>query len=92
MKTIEELCKLKREKYADFSVQHFWEKATEENGAEDFVQRWARLALQAAGLVEEGAGGGKYRRKRERGATCGGCWFPSVAPPIGGSRGCRCGR
>jgi hypothetical protein len=29
--TMEKLCELKREKYADFSVQHFWEKATEEH-------------------------------------------------------------
>jgi len=27
--TIAELCRLKRERYPDFSVQHFWEKATE---------------------------------------------------------------
>ena len=31
---IERLCRLRRESYADFSIQHFWEKATEEHGFE----------------------------------------------------------
>jgi transposase len=70
MKTIEKLCKLKREKYADFSVQHFWEKATEEHGIA-ISYTWARLALQAAGLVEKSPGRGRYRRKRERRAMRG---------------------
>lgn len=70
LKTIEKLCELKREKYADFSMQHFWEKATEEHGIE-ISYTWARLALQAAGLVEKGVGRGKYRRKRERREMCG---------------------
>src|SRR5207302_10724222 len=30
VKVIERLCRLRRESYADFSIQHFWEKATEE--------------------------------------------------------------
>jgi len=89
MKTIEALCKLKREKYADFSVQHFWEKATEEHGIA-ISYTWARLALQAAGLVEKSPGRGRYRRKRERRAMRG-CWFTSMAPRISGLRGCRCG-
>jgi hypothetical protein len=70
LKTIEKLCKLKREKYADFSVQHFWEKATEEHGIA-ISYTWARLTLQAAGLAEKGPGRGKYRRKRERRAMRG---------------------
>jgi transposase len=70
MKTIEKLCKLKREKYADFSVQHFWEKATEEHGIA-ISYTWARLALQAAGLVEKSPGRGRYRRQRERRAMRG---------------------
>ena len=65
LETIEKLCELKREKYEDFSVQHFWEKATEEHGIE-ISYTWAKLALQAAGLVEKSPGRGKYRRKRER--------------------------
>jgi transposase len=65
LETIERLCELKRESYPDFSVQHFWEKATEEHGIE-ISYTWAKLALQAAGLVEKSPGRGKYRRRRER--------------------------
>ena len=65
MATIAKLCKLKREKYADFSVQHFWEKATEKHGIA-ISYTWARLALQAAGVVEKSPGRGRYRRRRER--------------------------
>ena len=63
--TIEHLCQLRREKYADFSVQHFWEKATEVHGLA-ISYTWAKLALQAAGLAEKSPGRGKYRRRRER--------------------------
>ncbi len=65
VETIEELCRLRREKYMEFSVQHFWEKATEEHGLE-LSYTWAKLALQAAGLAEKSPGRGKYRRRRER--------------------------
>lgn len=70
LETIERLCRLKKEKYPDFSVQHFWEKATEEHGIE-ISYTWAKLALQAAGLVEKSPGRGKYRRRRERRAMRG---------------------
>ncbi len=70
METIATLCKLKEEKYPDFSVQHFWEKATEEHGIE-ISYTWARLVLEAAGLVEKSPGRGRYRRKRERRAMRG---------------------
>ena len=70
LKVIEKLCELKREKYADFSVRHFWEKATEEHGIE-ISYTWTRLVLQAAGLAEKSPGRGKYRRKRERRAMRG---------------------
>lgn len=63
--TIERLCQLRREHYAEFSVQHFWEKATEEHHLE-ISYTWAKLALQAAGLAEKSPGRGKYRRRRER--------------------------
>ncbi len=63
--TLEQLCQLRREQYADFSVQHFWEKATEEHGLA-ISYTWAKLALQAAGLAEKSPGRGKYRRRRER--------------------------
>jgi transposase len=63
--TIEQLCALKRERYHDFSVQHFWEKLGPQHGIE-ISYTWTKLALQAAGLVEKSAGRGKYRRRRER--------------------------
>jgi transposase len=63
--TIEQLCQLRREQYAEFSVQHFWEKATEVHGLA-ISYTWAKLALQAAGLAEKSPGRGKYRRRRER--------------------------
>src|SRR5512144_184778 len=63
--TIEELCQLRRDKYAEFSVQHFWEKATEVHGL-TISYTWAKLALQAAGLAEKSPARGKYRRQRER--------------------------
>ena len=63
--TIERLCQLRREQYAEFSVQHFWEKATAEHHLE-ISYTWAKLALQAAGLAEKSPARGKYRRRRER--------------------------
>jgi len=63
--TIAQLCQLRREQYADFSVQHFWEKATEVHGLA-ISYTWAKLALQAAGLAEKSPARGKYRRRRER--------------------------
>jgi len=65
LETIERLCQLRREQYAEFSVQHFWEKATEEHHLE-ISYTWAKLALQAAGLAEKSPGRGKYRRRRDR--------------------------
>src|SRR5262249_7366308 len=63
--TIEKLCELRRQKYVDVSVQHFWEKATEEHQLM-ISYTWAKLALQAAGLAEKSPARGKYRRRRER--------------------------
>src|SRR5438093_6583384 len=63
--TIRELCRLKREVYADFSIQHFYEQATEKHGLA-LSYTWARIVLQEAGIVEKAPGRGKYRRQRER--------------------------
>jgi len=63
--TIERLCQLRRAQYAEFSVQHFWEKATEVHGLA-ISYTWAKLVLQAAGLAEKSPARGKYRRRRER--------------------------
>lgn len=70
VETIEKLCRLRQEKYMEFSVQHFWEKATEDHALE-ISYTWAKLVLQAAGLAEKSPGRGKYRRRRERRAMRG---------------------
>lgn len=62
---IERLCRLRRERYRDFSIQHFWEKATEQHSF-TLSYTWTRLVLQAAGLAEKAPGRGQYRRQRER--------------------------
>ncbi len=63
--TVEKLLALHRAAYADFSVRHFWEHATEHH---DLVlsYTWTLLTLQAAGLAEKAPARGKYRRRRER--------------------------
>ena len=63
--TLERVCALKRERYPDFSVQHFWEKLTAEHGIA-ISYTWTKLTLQAAGLVEQSPGRGRYRRRRDR--------------------------
>jgi hypothetical protein len=70
LETIEQVCTLKRERYEDFSVQHFWEKVVEEHKIA-IGYTWLKLALQAAGLAEKSPGRGKYRRRRERRAMRG---------------------
>src|SRR5262249_6155120 len=62
---VEELCRLKRELYPDFSVRHFHEFATERHGLK-ISYTATRDLLQIRGLVEKASGRGKYRRKRER--------------------------
>ena len=63
--TIARLCALKRRQYPDFSIRHFWERATEQHGF-TLSYTWTRLVLQAAGLAEKAPARGQYRRKRER--------------------------
>lgn len=65
LKTIEKLCRLKRDTYPDLNVTHFHEKATEKHGVA-ISYTWTRLVLQAAGLVDKAEGRGKYHRSRER--------------------------
>lgn len=64
-KTIEEVCRLKRDVYADFSMKHFHDVVTEKHGL-TLSYTLLRSVLQDAGLVEKAPGRGKYRRKRER--------------------------
>lgn len=51
--------------YADFSIRHFWEDATEQHGLR-LSYTWTRLVLQAAGLAPKAPARGQYRRQRER--------------------------
>jgi len=59
------LCRLRRERYPDFSIQHFWETATAQHGFH-LSDTWTRLVPQAAGLAPKAPGRGRSRRKRER--------------------------
>jgi transposase len=63
--TIELLCRLKRDVYPDFSLQHFYEHVSEQHGVK-VSYNWLRLMLQEAGIVEREPARGKYRRWRER--------------------------
>jgi transposase len=63
--TIELLCRLKRDIYPDFSLQHFYEHVTEKHGVK-VSYNWLRLMLQEAGVVQKEPARGKYRRQRER--------------------------
>ena len=65
VETIAQLCALKRQRYPDFSVQHFWEQAREAHHI-DIGYTWLKLTLQAAGLAEKSPSRGTYRRRRER--------------------------
>jgi transposase len=56
--TIELLCRLKRDVYADFSLQHFYEHITEKHGVK-VSYNWLRLMLQEAGVVPREPARGK---------------------------------
>lgn len=65
VKTIRELCRLKKEVYPDFSMRHFYEYATEKHGL-TISYNWARIVLEEAGIVKKAPARGKHRRRRER--------------------------
>ncbi len=65
VEVIQELCRLKKEVYADFSVKHFHEYAVGRHGLK-ISYNWARIVLEEAGIVEKALGRGKHRRLRER--------------------------
>jgi hypothetical protein len=64
-KTLNELCRLKREVYPDFSIRHFHQFATEKHRLKLSYTK-TRDILQVRGLVDKAPSRGKYRRKRER--------------------------
>lgn len=65
IKTISELCRLKKEVYPDFSMRHFYEYATDKHGLL-LSYNWMRIVLEEAGIVQKAPARGKHRRKRER--------------------------
>lgn len=86
--TIRLVCRLRRERYRDFSIQHFWEQVTEKHGLQ-LSYTWTRAVLQTAGLAPKAPARGRYRRKRERRPMVGMLvhldasthpWLPALAP------------
>jgi transposase len=65
LKTCEEVLRLYREKYFDFSIRHFHEKLQSEHNLE-LSYTWVQQALQGAGLVKRRSRRGPHRRRRER--------------------------
>jgi len=63
--TVEMICRLKQDVYPDFSMRHFYEKLTEEQGVQ-ISYSWVRHILQTTGIVKKTRGRGKYYRQRER--------------------------
>ena len=61
----EQVLRLYREKYFDFSVRHFHEKLREEH-AIAYSYTCIKLLLQGAGLVRKARKRGPHRRRRER--------------------------
>jgi len=65
LKTCEEVLRLYREKYFDFSIRHFHEKLESDHNIE-LSYTWVQQALQGAGLVKRRRRRGPHRRRRER--------------------------
>lgn len=65
LKEVQEACRLKKEVYPDFSIQHFYEYAKEKHGV-TMSYNWLRIVLETAGIVEKAPSRGKHRRHCER--------------------------
>jgi hypothetical protein len=85
---LRKICRLKREIYPDFSVQHFHEHLAGKHGIA-LSYTWTKNVLQAAGVVAKEPGRGQYRRRRERRAMVGMLlhldasthpWLPDLPP------------
>jgi transposase len=61
----DEVCRLKKDVYSDFSIRHFHEFVVEQHGI-DVSYSWTRKTLLAHGLAYRADGRGKYRRRRPR--------------------------
>ena len=64
-RVIEQVCRLRRQEYEEFSIRHFWNFLTEKHGLE-VSYTLVRNLLMSRGLAEKASGRGQYRRKRER--------------------------
>lgn len=64
-KMVQKLIELKRTKYSEFSVRHFYDVAVEKHGLEASYG-WTLSMLQRAGVVEKTPHRGTYRRRRPR--------------------------
>src|SRR6185295_8635752 len=62
---VKRLQMLKRTKYEDYSVQHFYDVMSDQHGLKASYE-WTLRMLQQAGLVERCPRRGTYRRRRER--------------------------
>ena len=60
-----EMCQLKKEEYAEFSVRHFYDFAVERHGLKASYS-WLLRTLQGAKVVDKTRRRGTYRRKRAR--------------------------
>ena len=63
--TLDEMCRLKREVYPDFSIRHFHQFLTEKHKIR-MCYTMTRNILQIRGLVEKAPSRGRYHRRRER--------------------------
>ena len=62
---VQQVCKLRTDIYADFSMRHFHQFAVERHGI-DVSYTWIRDTLLAHGLACRADGRGRYRRRRPR--------------------------
>lgn len=63
--TVQTICRLKVERYPDFSVRHFHEFATRDHGVQASYSTVLRV-LEQQGAVTKAKRRGTYRRRRER--------------------------
>ena len=64
-KLVEEVIRLRKERYTDWSIRHFHDRLLELHKL-DISYTWTRTVLVHAGLHEPTKGRGTHRRKRER--------------------------
>lgn len=65
VEVVEEVLRLYREEYFDFSIVHFHEKLVEKHAVE-VSYTWVKAVLQGSGLIAKDRPRKKHRRRRER--------------------------